>query len=77
MLWLIKRLHSFYPNSTIILQTSVIRLEIMPMHRPAPWMVKQCANAAGNARNGNFSGLETHAWTLDNEKLKQKQQFFL
>ena len=51
---------------------AVIRLEIMPMCRPAPWMVKQWATAAGNALNWNFNGPETHAEILENEKLKQK-----
>ena len=40
---------------------SVINLEIMPMRHPAPWMVEQCAIAAGNAPNKNFNGPETHA----------------
>ena len=51
-----------------------MKLEIMPLRHPAPWMVKQWAIAAGNGPNGNFNGLETDAWILDNEKLKQKHQ---
>ena len=48
----------------------------MPMRRPVPWIVKQWAIAAGNAPNENFNGPETHAYIIDNEKLKkQKQQF--
>ena len=39
----------------------VIRFKMMPMGRSAPWMVKQCAIAAGNVPNGNFNGPETLA----------------
>ena len=52
----------------ILPQHPVIRLEIMPMSHPAPWVVKQWAIAAGNAPKWKFQ------WAK-NEKLKEKQEF--
>ena len=46
------------------------------MRRPALWMVKQCAIAAGNVPNWNFNGPETHAEILESEKLKQNNNLY-
>ena len=35
---------------------AMIRLKIMPMRCPAPWMMKQWAIGAGNAPHGNLKG---------------------
>ena len=56
---------------------SVIRLEIMPMRRPAPWMVKQWAIAAGNAPNWNFNGPGNLCLSFQKWKTNTKTKFFL
>ena len=52
----------------------MVRLGIIPMRHPAPWMAKQCTIAGASVPIWYFNGLKTHAQILENEKLKKNKK---